>query len=199
VARGLTMARRYETTLDAQRAAVVDTEPGRAADPVLVPIAIGELADKIAILEIKAERITDVTKVRNVRSELAQLRAVWNRRGPGSARVEVLTRELKKTNESLWTTEDEIRDCERRRDFGRQFVELARAVYLTNDRRAEIKREINLSAGSAIIEEKSYRSYQSEAVDPPAGADQTPTTGGTDLARRSVAAAEDSEPPNAGA
>jgi hypothetical protein len=78
-----------------------------------------------------------------------------------------LTRELKKTNESLWAIEDAIRDCERRGDFGRQFVELARAVYRTNDRRAEIKRAINLAAGSAIIEEKSYRNHSSEAAGPP--------------------------------
>jgi hypothetical protein len=78
-----------------------------------------------------------------------------------------LTGELKKTNESLWAIEDEIRDCERQRDFGQRFVELARAVYRTNDRRAEIKREINLSAGSAIIEEKSSRNYPSEAIGPP--------------------------------
>ena len=78
--------------------------------------------------------------------------------------LEALTRELKQTNQRLWEIEDEIRDCERRRDFGRQFVELARAVYQTNDRRTEIKRQINLLAGSAIIEEKSYRTYRSETV-----------------------------------
>jgi hypothetical protein len=126
-------------------------------EPVLVPIAVGELADKITILEIKAERITDAAKLRNVCSELEQLRAVWDRQGRRPAALEALTQELKKVNESLWVIEDEIRDCERAQDFGPQFIALARAVYRTNDRRAEIKREINLLAGSDIIEEKSYR------------------------------------------
>jgi hypothetical protein len=94
-----------------------------------------------------------------VRSELDQLRTVWERRGACPATVEALTRELKNINERLWTIEDDIRDYELRQDFGSQFVDLARAVYQTNDRRAEIKREINLLAGSSIIEEKSYRDY----------------------------------------
>ena len=131
-----------------------------AVEAVLVPVAVGELADKITILEIKAERITDAAKLRNVRTELDQLRAVWDRQGPHSAGLEALTQELKKVNESLWDIEDEIRDCERAQDFGPQFIALARAVYRTNDRRAEIKREINLLLGSNIIEEKSYRDYQ---------------------------------------
>ena len=158
--------------MEVQRAAVVDARPEAVAGAVLVPVAIGELADKITILEIKSERITDATKLRNVRAELEQLRAVWDRRGARPAALEALARELKQTNESLWEVEDGIRDCERRRDFGRQFVELARAVYRTNDRRTAIKREINLLAGSAIIEEKSYRAYRSEAVGPSDVAEQ---------------------------
>jgi Family of unknown function (DUF6165) len=170
VARWFTMARWREIPLDAQRAS--------GADAVLVPIAIGELADKITILEIKSERITDTAKLRNVRSELDQLRAVWDRRGPRSAAVEGLIRELKNINERLWVIEDEIRDCERQADFGPQFVALARAVYRTNDRRAEIKREINLSAGSNIVEEKSYRVYQSEADEHPGDEPQASTPRG---------------------
>jgi hypothetical protein len=130
-------------------------------EPALVPVAVGELADKITILKIKAERITDAAKLGNVHSELNQLLAVWDRRCAPAA-IEKLTRELKKINENLWVIEDEIRDCERQKDFGPRFVELARSVYRTNDHRAEIKREINLLAGSTIIEEKSYRVYQSE-------------------------------------
>jgi hypothetical protein len=172
VAHRVTIARGRETVPDAKRAAVVEAPAKAAADAVLVPVAIGELADKITILEIKCERITDATKLRNVRSELEQLRAVWDRRGARPAPLEALARELKQTNVSLWEIEDEIRDCERRRDFGRQFVELARAVYRTNDRRTAIKREINLLAGSAIIEEKSYRAYRSEAVGPSDAAEQ---------------------------
>jgi hypothetical protein len=166
VARRGTIASERETVPDVKLAAVADPRPEAAAGAVLVPVAIGELADKITILEIKSERITDATKLRNVRVELEQLRAAWDRRGARPTLLEALTRELKQTNVSLWEIEDEIRDCERRRDFGRQFVELARAVYRTNDRRTAIKREINLLAGSAIIEEKSYRAYRSEAVGP---------------------------------
>jgi FkbM family methyltransferase len=139
-------------------------------EPVLVPIAIGELADKMTILEIKSERIADAAKLRNVCSELDQLRSVWDRQGRCCAALDGLTRELKKVKETLWVIEDEIRDCERAQDFGPQFIALARAVYRTNDRRAEIKREINLLAGSNIIEEKSYRDYRSGAVEVPPGA-----------------------------
>lgn len=138
--------------------------PASSEEPVLVPVAVGELADKLTILEIKAERIRDVQKLRNVRSELKQLRAVWDRRGDRPAAVEALIRDLKQTNERLWDIENDIRDCERQHDFGRQFVELARAIYRTNDLRTEIKREINLLLGSPIIEEKSYRAYQCQTV-----------------------------------
>jgi FkbM family methyltransferase len=149
------------------------------------------LGDKLAILAIKAERITDAAKLRNVRSELDQLRAVWDGRGARPAAVEALARELKKTNESLWAIEDDIRECERQRDFGPQFVELARAVYRTNDRRAEIKRDINLSAGSNIIEEKSYRDYQCEAVEHPGDAAQVSTPHGTDSQQGSATVLKD--------
>jgi hypothetical protein len=139
-------------------------------EPMLVPVAVGELADKITILEIKAERITDAAKLRNVDSELYQLSAMWSRWASRSAAIEALTRNLKKINESLWVIEDEIRDCERQEDFGPRFIELARSVYRINDRRAAIKREINLLVGSSIIEEKSYRVYQSQAVENDASA-----------------------------
>jgi hypothetical protein len=126
-------------------------------EPVLAPVAIGELVDKITILEIKAERISEPAKLRNIRRELAELLAVWERcRAPGLA-LDELTRELKKTNEVLWTIEDEIRACEDRQEFGPRFIELARAVYRNNDRRAALKRRISELSGSAIIEEKFYR------------------------------------------
>ena len=127
-------------------------------DVVLAPVAVGELVDKITILEIKAERITEPAKLRNIRRELEQLLAVWDRRSaPGPALVR-LTNELKKTNEFLWEIEDDIRVCEKRGEFGARFIELARAVYRNNDRRASLKRKINELSGSAIIEEKSFRS-----------------------------------------
>jgi hypothetical protein len=126
---------------------------------VETPIAVGELIDKITILEIKSERLTDPDKLRNVRSELDLLTA---RRDaalgvPGS--LSALTARLKEVNIRIWELEDAIRDCERRRDFGDSFVRTARAIYRTNDERAGVKREINELTGSGIVEEKSYTKY----------------------------------------
>jgi hypothetical protein len=86
---------------------------------VLVPVAVGELVDKITILEIKAERITEVEKLRNIHRELVQLLAVWQRRGAPSPALDTLIKDLKKANEVLWAIEDDIRECEVQRDFGR--------------------------------------------------------------------------------
>ena len=123
-----------------------------------VPVAWGELVDKITILEIKSERIADAAKLVNVRTELRLLSERLGTVGE-DATVARLHGELKRVNESLWQIEDDIRDCERDGDFGPKFVELARAVYRTNDRRMELKREINLALGSMILEEKSYKPY----------------------------------------
>ena len=123
---------------------------------VFAPISLGELVDKITILEIKIERLTDVAKLANVSRELELLRTVFPIE---MICIDELMRELKAVNERLWTIEDEIRDCERNGDFGPRFVELARSVYKTNDRRADIKRRINLVTGSSLIEEKSYSGY----------------------------------------
>ena len=125
-----------------------------------IPGSIGELFDKITVLEIKAERIADPAKLGNVRHELQLLRALALQCGAGSARQGELIAELRQVNEVLWVIEDDIRDCERRQDFGADFIALARAVYKTNDRRAAIKKEINLMHGSAIIEEKSYAAQE---------------------------------------
>jgi hypothetical protein len=125
----------------------------------LAPISLGELIDKITILEIKAVRLGDPAKLANVRNELALLTAARRKLPLAGTNIEKLTAELKQVNEALWDIEDRIRDCERDQDFGPVFIELARSVYRTNDRRAALKREINLLAGSAIVEEKSYRSY----------------------------------------
>ena len=126
---------------------------------VLIPIAVGELADKITILQIKAERITDREKLKNVSSELNLLQDVWKQSGALGEHLDELVRHLKIINEALWQIEDDVRDCERNQDFGAQFIELARAVYRNNDRRFELKRRINDLAGSKIVEEKSYRPY----------------------------------------
>ena len=121
-----------------------------------VPISWGELVDKITILEIKAERIDDAKKLANVTRELWLL----NRKlSPVATQVLRLKLRLKEVNTKLWDIEDEIRDCERAKDFGPRFIELARAVYVTNDQRADVKREINFALSSELVEEKSYRPY----------------------------------------
>ncbi|MBC7952441.1 MAG: hypothetical protein H7Z12_11570 [Rhodospirillaceae bacterium] len=126
---------------------------------VLVPVSWGEVIDKITILEIKAERLTDAAKLANVTTELNELVAVREREFPNHRRLAILAGELKTINEKLWVIEDDIRDCERAKDFGAKFVELARAVYYTNDERAQSKRKVNDLLGSTLVEEKSYAAY----------------------------------------
>lgn len=124
-----------------------------------VPIGPGELVDKITILEIKSERLDSREKLANVRVELAVLTAARDAAIAASEALGQLTAALKTVNEALWQIEDQIRDCERSGDFGARFIELARAVYHSNDQRAAIKRQINELLGSKIVEEKSYASY----------------------------------------
>jgi hypothetical protein len=126
---------------------------------VEVPIAIGELIDKITILAIKVERFTDVAKRKNVQAELSMLCARRDQAIPNSPRLDALTAQLKAVNERLWELEDSIRDCERRADFGPDFVAVARGIYRSNDERAAVKREISIAFGSVLIEEKSYAPY----------------------------------------
>jgi len=126
---------------------------------IRVPVSVGELVDKLTILDIKVERIADDAKRANVAHEQALLRETVAREVPASPELDGLVAALKQANEALWDIEDEIRDLERNRDFGARFVELARAVYITNDRRAAIKKEVNLLVGSDIVEEKSYKAY----------------------------------------
>ena len=126
---------------------------------VSIEIAPGELIDKITILEIKTENITDAEKLANVRVELETLETSRDAAIDASAEMTELTAALKQVNQELWVIEDDIRDCERAGDFGETFVELARAVYKTNDRRAALKREINTLLGSRLVEEKSYQPY----------------------------------------
>jgi len=118
------------------------------------PVSWGELVDKITILEIKAARIVDPAKLANVQRELQALVAVRDAQGKPPA---MLAAELRQVNEALWDIEDRIRECEQRGDFGPTFIELARSVYKTNDRRAALKRRINDAMGSELVEEKSYR------------------------------------------
>jgi Family of unknown function (DUF6165) len=128
---------------------------------LLIPVSAGELIDKITILRVKAERIGDAAKEANVRKELALLEEVCTRTIGDVQGLSPLTGELFAVNAALWDIEDGKRDCERRQDFGPAFIALARSVYIENDRRAAIKRQINDLTGSDIIEEKSYQPYQS--------------------------------------
>jgi hypothetical protein len=126
---------------------------------ITVEIAPGELIDKITILEIKTERMSDQAKLANVRIELETLAKSRDAAILKSLEMDRLTADLKKINEELWVIEDDIRDCERAKDFSQKFVDLARAVYVTNDRRALVKRQINELLGSRLVEEKSYAAY----------------------------------------
>jgi len=128
------------------------------AGAAFAPIAFGELVDKISILEIKSDRIADPAKIANVRRELAVLDAVLANFDLGHGFAE-LKAELRRINETLWDLEDEVRKCEREKDFGALFIEAARGIYKTNDRRAAVKRELNELAGSSLLEEKSYEDF----------------------------------------
>lgn len=125
---------------------------------ILVPIAPGELIDKLTILRLKADNITDPAKLKNVQHERAMLEAVANRNVPSSPALTSLWDELYEINKSLWQVEDAIRACDAKGNFNEAFVALARAVYVTNDQRAVVKKKINQLLGSAIVEEKSYHS-----------------------------------------
>jgi hypothetical protein len=118
-----------------------------------------EILARLTILEIKKERIGDVLKRSHVELEYPRLQAVFDTQVEPSEALQELHNALREVNLRLWDIEDDIRDCERRKDFGSSFIELARSVYLTNDRRTEVKRAINALMDSALIEEKSYRAY----------------------------------------
>jgi Family of unknown function (DUF6165) len=130
---------------------------------IKVPISPGELLDKITILRIKSQRMTDPAKVANVRLELRALEETWG--ASEYARIDVAAdiAALLAVNERLWVIEDDIRDKERTQAFDAEFIRLARAVYFENDERAAIKRRINTALGSGIVEEKSYRDYRTGA------------------------------------
>lgn len=129
------------------------------ADHILVPTAPGELIDKLTILRLKEERISDPEKVANVRVEKAALMETADAHVAPSTALTTLWEELYGINADLWVIEDDIRDCEKAKDFGEEFIRLARAVYITNDKRADVKKKINQLLGSALIEEKSYSDH----------------------------------------
>ena len=126
---------------------------------IKVELSYGEMLDKITILQIKSERITDAGKVANVNKELSLLNDLWESDEKSAIDIVAEFSALKKINEELWDIEDDIRDKERAKEFDEKFIELARAVYVTNDQRADIKRVINVKLGSDLIEEKSYSDY----------------------------------------
>ncbi|MDB2584939.1 DUF6165 family protein [Alphaproteobacteria bacterium] len=126
---------------------------------IFTEIGSGELIDKITILEIKSERIADEAKLVNVRTELKVLSATRDEALQNVDGLEALAIELRQVNEALWEIEDDIRACEAVDDFGQKFIDLARAVYITNDKRAALKKQINLMTGANIVEEKSYTEF----------------------------------------
>ena len=123
-----------------------------------ISVSHGEALDKIAILEIKSERISDPAKLVHVHFELDQLRQRWQE-ACGTCEIADFRKRLKSVNEALWDIEDRIRAKERAGEFDQSFIELARQVYLTNDQRSQIKRQINEALGSDIVEQKEYASY----------------------------------------
>jgi hypothetical protein len=127
---------------------------------ILIPVSPGELLDKITILRIKAARLTDASKLTNVRLELDLLEKTWRDSGCAAFDVSEDERALQSVNERLWDIEERKREKEARQTFDREFIELARAVYIDNDERAAIKRRVNLQLGSRIVEEKSYKPYR---------------------------------------
>ena len=129
------------------------------SDQINTPISPGELVDKITILEIKKEFIIDSNKLKNINYEYNLLMEIYNDDVSKTDGVDVLKTKLKNINLSLWKIEDDIRDCERDKIFDNTFVELARSVYFTNDKRSKVKLEINLLLNSSLVEEKSYKDY----------------------------------------
>jgi hypothetical protein len=127
---------------------------------ILTPVSFGEVLDKITILEIKAKNIDDPEKQKNVINELDKLLETWNLSVTESKEISSLKSQLKKVNQSLWNIEDRIRVKEFHNEFDDEFIKVARSVYFENDKRADIKKEVNLLLGSELIEEKSYKNYK---------------------------------------
>ena len=137
------------------------TSTALSMSEITVPVSFGELLDKLSILQIKSERMDDPAKLANVRTELSALEQTWMAHPAAGHDIVRLRADLKAVNERLWDIEDAVRVKERAGEFGDDFVQLARSVYLENDERARIKKAINLALGSAYVEEKSYADYRS--------------------------------------
>ena len=126
---------------------------------IFVEVGAGELIDKITILVIKSGKISDPAKLENIKREMDALAPARQRLVDQYPDLEALEAELQAVNEALWGIEDDIRECESRKDFGARFIELARSVYFQNDKRAELKKKINLLCEARIVEEKSYHGF----------------------------------------
>jgi hypothetical protein len=127
---------------------------------ISVPVSFGELIDKLTILEIKDARIGDAARRANVRTELDLLASTWEAAPASRTDIAAERARLRAVNEALWDIEDRIRLKEKDKAFDAEFIELARSVYIRNDERAAIKREINQKLGSTLVEEKSYQEYR---------------------------------------
>ena len=126
---------------------------------VNIPVSLGELLDKISILEIKKKKIQNESKLKNIKKELIGLRNVLDKLNIDLSQTDDLYKDLYDINLSLWEIEDSIRVREKNKDFEKQFIDLARSVYITNDKRFEVKNEINKLFNSEYVEEKSYEDY----------------------------------------
>lgn len=126
---------------------------------ILIPISPAELIDKILILEVKAQRVTDSEKIKNINHELSILKEVFRKNITITPELEKLIEKLKVISAKGWDIEEGKREGEAKKDFGSKFVEFARAAFKNNDERAAVKKEINLLLNSDIVEEKSYKSY----------------------------------------
>ena len=133
--------------------------PQTLTGTVKVDISAGELIDKLTILQIKAERIGDPSKLNNVQIALRHFSEIRDNALSPSDKLTRLEKRLKALNEKLWDIEDEIRNCEVAKDFGPRFIELARSIYQTNDKRANVKKQIDELFGSTLTDEKSYTDY----------------------------------------
>ena len=139
----------------------LDQQPQiKQKNSISVEVSYGELIDKITILEIKAEHIKNRSKLHNVQTELLILNNIYYHDIPLTEKTKSLKKELKRVNEELWVIEDDIRLKEQNKEFDEEFIQLARLVYITNDRRGDIKREINEHLGSYLVEEKEYTKYE---------------------------------------
>jgi uncharacterized protein YukE len=127
---------------------------------ILTPVSFGEILDKITILEIKSQNIKDIDKLKNVKHELDILQKTWDEKVNNTSDIIKLKQQLKEVNQALWNIEDNIRIKESKKEFDDEFIQTARSVYYENDKRAAVKKEVNLLLGSELVEEKSYQDYR---------------------------------------